>query len=1163
MPISMPWLRPARSILARTEPAGQGGIVNIALRDVSLKDRYTQESGVLFLSGTQALVRLLLTQRARDRKAGLNTAGFVSGYRGSPLGGFDMALWQARDDLKRAGVVFQPGVNEDLAATSVWGTQQIDSLPGKTVDGVFAMWYGKGPGVDRSGDPFKHGNYAGTTEHGGVLVVFGDDHPGKSSTVAHQSEQALAANLIPVLYPSNVEEILEYGLHGWAMSRYTGLWVGLKTVNETVETTATVEVAPDTPRILPPNAPDDGVNIRPQPDYGPQRDESVVIRHRLPRVHNYARANPLDARRFGAAGAKLGVVSSGKAYADLADALALLGIDDDRARGLGLSVYKVALIWPLEPNGLRDFAAGCEELFFVEEKRAFIEDQAAKILINEKTAPLFAGKRDPQGDDLLPSDVQLDPVTIANALLRRMEALGLADDALRAAHARLAGSKPPLPDVLQPRRLPYFCSGCPHNSSTKVPEGSVAMSGIGCHSMAMWMNRDTLKPVQMGAEGANWIGLSHFTSTRHVFQNLGDGTYSHSGLLAIRAAVQANVNITYKILANDAVAMTGGQPVEGALSTEMIVRQVLAEDIARCVVVTDDLARTAVNVPGVAVVARAELARVQKELSAVPGVTVLVYEQVCAAEKRRRRKRKLMPDPALRVFINDAVCEGCGDCSVQSNCVSIQPKETAFGRKRRIDQSSCNKDTSCIEGFCPSFVIVQGGQLRKKSGALDRARLDALPEAQITSAAACNVLITGVGGTGVVTIGSVLAMAANLIGKGANSYNMTGLAQKGGAVFSHLRIAENPAALKGSLVGPAEADLILGCDTVTAASVDGLKTCAPGKTRALLNGSIEPTAAFQANRDYRIDADALMHKLRSTTLETVMVDAGEIAERLLGDKIGANMLLVGYAYQKGWLPLPLAAIRKAIELNGAAVQFNLDAFDLGRLGAIDPQALLPQQPGEAIPALDTLDGLLAHRLAHLTRYQNAAWAQRYAAWVEKARQAEQAVAPGSQVFAMAVARNLAKLMAYKDEYEVARLYGETPWRSSIAETMEGDVKLSLYLAPPLLARPDPETGRPKKIKFGAWIFPALRLLAGFKHLRGTALDPFGRSAERRGERQLIADYEADLALILSRLTAETLPAATAWAEIPEAIRGFGPVKEAAMATARQTRQAAMRAFTTG
>lgn len=1132
--------------------------MNIALRDISLKDRYTQTSGVVFLSGTQALVRLLLMQRARDKEAGLNTGGFVSGYRGSPLGGLDMALWQAREELKQSGVIFQPGVNEDLAATAVWGTQQIDSLPGKTVDGVFAMWYGKGPGVDRSGDPFKHGNYAGTTEHGGVLVVFGDDHPGKSSTVAHQSEQALAANLIPVLYPSNVDEIMEYGLHGWAMSRYTGLWVGLKTVNETVETTATVEIAPGLPRILAPNASEDGTDIRPRPDYGPQRDESVVIRHRLPRVHEYARVNPVDNRRFGVAGAKLGVVSAGKAYTDLADALALLGIDEDRAVALGLSVYKIGLVWPVESVGLRDFSAGCEELLFVEEKRAFLEDQAAKILFNDAAAPLISGKRDPQGHDLLPSDVQLDPVTIANVLMLRLEALGLADEALRAAHAKLGTSTAPPLDPAQPRRLPYFCSGCPHNSSTKLPDGSVAMSGIGCHSMAMWMNRDTLKPVQMGGEGTNWIGLSHFTNTRHVFQNLGDGTYSHSGLLAIRAAVQANVNITYKILANDAVAMTGGQPVEGSLTTEMIVRQVLAENVVRCVVVTDDLDRTAVSVPGVSVVARADLMTVQRELSATPGVTVLVYEQVCAAEKRRRRKRDLMPDPAIRVFINDDVCEGCGDCSVQSNCVSIVPKDTAFGRKRRIDQSSCNKDTSCVEGFCPSFVVVEGGRMRKKAGSLDRSRFADPPEIRIADPEQYNVLITGVGGTGVVTIGSVLAMAANLIGRGANSYNMTGLAQKGGAVFSHLRLTRHPAMLNGSQVGPGAADLILGCDMVTAAGTDGLKTCSPDRTRAILNNTIEPTAAFQANRDYHIDGTALAENVRRVSAETVAIDAGEIAERILGDKIGANMLLVGYAYQKGWLPLPLAPLRRAIELNGAAVQFNLDAFDLGRLGAISPEIFQHSSASGALP--DTLDALVDHRVAHLTRYQNAAWAQRFMDYIAQVRQAEQTVSPGSEVLARAVAVNLSKLMSYKDEYEVARLYAQGAWRSNIADTMEGDMKLSLYLAPPLLSRMNPETGRPEKIKFGPWIFPAMRLLSNFKWLRGTPLDPFGRTQEREQERALIKEYEADMNAILPQLSAGNLAAAVERAQLPDSIRGFGPVKEEAMAAARARRAAIMTKF---
>ncbi|MGO4387779.1 indolepyruvate ferredoxin oxidoreductase family protein [Microvirga sp. 2YAF29] len=1132
--------------------------MNIALRDVSLTDRYTQTSGTLFLSGTQALVRLLLVQGERDRKAGLNTAGFVSGYRGSPLGGLDMELWKTRDLLKGASIVFQPGVNEDLAATSVWGTQQIDSVPGKTVDGVYAMWYGKGPGVDRSGDPFKHGNYAGTTEHGGVLVVFGDDHPGKSSTVAHQSEQALAANLVPVLYPANVQEIMEYGIHGWAMSRYSGLWVGLKTVNETVETTSTVSMAEDMPQITLPTSADASTDIRPKLDYGPQRDEMVVIRQRLPRIHEYARSNKLDVRKLGRAGAKLGIVSAGKAYADLMDALGLLGLDEERAVERGLAVFKVGLVWPLEPSGIKEFAAGCRELFFVEEKRPFLEDQAAKILFNDEMRPHIVGKQDLAGKALLPSDIQLDSMMIAAAILARMEDLGLADDEVRQAYAKAHPTGSPAPDASQPRRVPYFCSGCPHNTSTKVPAGSLAMSGIGCHSMAMWMNRDTLKPVQMGGEGANWIGLSHFTDTKHIFQNLGDGTYSHSGLLAIRAAILSDVNITYKILANDAVAMTGGQPVEGALSTEMIVRQVLAEGAAKVVVVTDDLDRTAIAIPGVDVVARGELIRVQKELSQTPGTTVLVYEQVCAAEKRRRRKRNLMPDPSVRIFINEDVCEGCGDCSVQSNCVSILPVETELGRKRRIEQSSCNKDMSCVEGFCPSFVTVEGGRLRKQSGAVDRESLAGLPEVAAADFENCNVLITGVGGTGVVTIGSVLAMAANLVGKGANSYNMTGLAQKGGAVFSHLRLSSSPDNLKGSQIGPGSADLVLGCDLVTAASPDGIKACSTARTRVILGANPAPTAAFQSNRDFRLDEDRLVSVVRAAAAEAIVLDVEDIAHRLLGDKIGANMMIVGFAYQKGWLPLPLHALRKAIELNGAAVAFNLDAFDLGRLCAVSPELV---SAGEKRPRrLDTLDEIVEHRIGHLTCYQNEKWASRYAHWIERVRKAEHGIAPGSDDLAKAVALNLAKLMSYKDEYEVARLYAESAWKARLNRTFEEHERLSLWLAPPLLSRKDETTGRPKKMRFGPWIFPVLNALSKFRSLRGTPLDPFGWTHERRQERDLISNYERDLALVLSNLTQTNLATAIKIASLPDAIRGFGPVKQAAIEQAEARRNALLQEF---
>ncbi|MBW3098429.1 indolepyruvate ferredoxin oxidoreductase family protein [Pseudohoeflea coraliihabitans] len=1128
--------------------------MNIALRDVSLSDRYTQDAGTLFLSGTQALVRLLITQRERDRKAGLNTSGFVSGYRGSPLGGLDMELWKSRDLLKERSIIFQPGMNEDLAATSIWGTQQIDSLPGKTVDGVFSMWYGKGPGVDRSGDAFKHGNYAGTTEHGGVLVVFGDDHPGKSSTIAHQSEQALSAHMIPVLYPANVQEVLEYGLYGWALSRHTGLWVGMKTVNETLETAATIDVDANAPDLVPPNQSEASADIRPQADYGPQRDESVVMRLRLPRVHEFARANRIDRRTLGQPGARLGVVATGKAYSDLLDALDLLGLDEARAAALGLSVYKVGMIWPVEPTGLKSFAQDCEELFFVEEKRAFVEDQAARLLFNEPSRPRITGKFDPDEAPLLPADVQLDPRTIARALASRLQALGLADEALEERVAKITAAELAVPAADQPRRIPYFCSGCPHNTSTRVPDGSVALSGIGCHAMAMWMDRDTLKPVQMGAEGANWIGLSHFTGTEHVFQNIGDGTYSHSGLLAIRAAVLAGVNITYKILANDAVAMTGGQPVEGELVSDDIVRQVLAENVERVVVVTDDLGRTEISVAGVDIVDRRELPRIQGELARTRGVTVIVYEQVCAAEKRRRRKRKTMPDPTTRVFINEDVCEGCGDCSVQSNCVSILPQETAFGRKRKIDQSSCNKDYSCVEGFCPSFVTVEGGKPRKGGGAIDRDRLKGLPEVDLPPPAVCNVLITGVGGTGVVTVGSVLAMAANLIGMGASCYSMTGMAQKGGAVYSHLRLTASPDDLGGSQVNSASADLLLGCDLVTAASADGLKTCDAGRTRALLSDNPMPTAAFQGDRDYRIDAEALTARVGSAVAEMRAIDADAIAERLLGDRIAANMFMVGYAYQMGWLPLPLAAIRKAIELNGAAVEFNLDALDLGRLAVIDPEAVAPQKTAPV--TLDRLDDLVAHRVAHLRRYQGRRWAQRYEATVRRVHAAEEkALGAGTDELAKAVAFNLAKLMSYKDEYEVARLYADTAWKARLDEAIDGYDRMSLWLAPPFLSQTDPATGRPRKKKFGPWIFTAMRGLSHLRFLRGTPLDPFGRTPERRQERQLIAQYQADLDPLLADLGPANHEAAVELARLPEAIRGFGPVKEEAIALAASRRAA--------
>ncbi|HEX9208429.1 MAG TPA: indolepyruvate ferredoxin oxidoreductase family protein, partial [Steroidobacteraceae bacterium] len=1031
----------------------------VALQNVSLDDKYTLASGRALMSGTQVLVRLPLLQRELDAAAGRNTAGFITGYRGSPLGQYDMELWGELERLKAAHIVFRPGVNEDLAATAVWGTQQAPLLPGAKYDGVFSIWYGKGPGVDRSGDVFKHGNRQGAAQHGGVLVCAGDDHPGKSSTVSHQSEQALAANHIPVLYPSSVQELLEYGMFGWALSRFCGLWIGLKCTNETVEGTQTVDIDPAAFSYVRPDvaAPPTGLNTNPRPMVQREADEMLVTRFRIPAAQAFARANGIDRVVLGGERRALGIVASGKGYADVQQALQVLGIDAARAATLGLRLYKVGMIWPLEPTGLREFARGHEELLFVEEKAAFVEEQAARILYNlpQDQRPRLAGKFDETGQPLLPADQQLQFADVARVIAQRLDRLGLLDAPLREriallearqAHARENAAGPAT-------RTPYFCSGCPHNTSTQVPEGSLALAGIGCHTMAGSMNRRTLMPTQMGGEGLNWTGIAPFTAMPHVFQNLGDGTYFHSGLLAVRGAVQSGVNITYKILYNDAVAMTGGQPVEGHLSPAEICRQLLAERVGRVVLVSDDPDKfrgPGAGLPdGVTVHHRDELQSVQLDLRAVPGVTAIVYEQTCAAEKRRRRKRGEFPDPPKRAFINEAVCEGCGDCSVQANCVSILPKETEFGRKREIDQSNCNKDYSCVKGFCPSFVTVHGGQLRKpKAATLDLSAFASLPAPPLPAlgARSWNVLVTGIGGTGVVTVGSVLAMAAHLEGKRAAIIDMTGLAQKNGAVWSHLRIGAAETQVVGSRVGLAEADLLLGCDLVTAAEKDSVFTLDTTRSRAVINSWLQPTAQFQLDPHARLDLDAELRPIRAGVAAERLhtLDATSLALTLLGNTIGANFLLVGYALQAGGLPLSLAAIERALELNGQAVDFNKGALALGRLAAHDPavidRLLDAATPATTprIPPAQTLDAVVRRRTDYLVEYQDRAYAERYTRLVETVREAERARAPGCTGLADAVARNYFKLLAYKDEYEVARLHSSPAFLEQIRATFDGD-----------------------------------------------------------------------------------------------------------------------------
>ncbi|MDB5424008.1 MAG: indolepyruvate ferredoxin oxidoreductase, partial [Phenylobacterium sp.] len=917
---------------------------------VTLDDKWTVDGGRILLSGTQAIVRMLLAQKAIDRRNGLNTAGYISGYRGSPLGGLDTALWSIGKRLEAADILFQPGVNEDIAATAMRGTQQIDVVPGATRDGVFAAWYGKGPGVDRSGDALKHGNSAGAHAKGGVLCFYGDDHAGKSSSISHHSEQAMAAAMIPSLYPATVGEIIEYGLLGIALSRYSGCWVGIKCVNETVEQTASVDIDLDAfAPVLPPQdpPPPEGINIRLGHHLNPLRNEQVVIDHRLPLVHRFVRANGIDRTIFRAAKPKLGIITTGKSYGDTQGALALLGLTEDRAAALGISLYKVGCIWPLEQQGIVEFAAGHEVLLVVEEKQAFIEPQAASALFNAPGRPLLLGKADETGAPLLSAVLQLDPAEIARVIAGRLDRLGVVEPALQAARERSAARAIVVPanNADTPKRVPFYCSGCPHSTSTKVPEGSFAMSGIGCHAMVRYAYPEqSLTSTHMGAEGANWIGLAPFTDTKHIFQNMGDGTYYHSGSLAIRSAVAAGVNITFKILYNDAVAMTGGQPVDGPISVAEIAQQVRHEGVKTVILLSDDPSRHEGNPalpPGLRIGHRDELDGVQREMREMSGVTVLIYEQTCAAEKRRRRKRGAFPNPPKRMFISKEVCEGCGDCSVQSTCVSVTPVETEFGRKRAIDQSNCNKDYSCLKGFCPSFITVEGAEPRKPERVrIDAGLFDGLPPAAPApiTGDTFNVMVAGVGGTGVITVSAILGMAAHLEGLAVSQFDMTGLAQKNGAVYSHVRIGRTPADLRSSRMGRGEADTLLAFDLVAALADEPAGTLSRDRTRAIANSDVSQTVAFQFDRNAVVSGGLLLSRLGRLLGEDAIysVDAAGLAMALIGDSIASNMLLLGVAAQRGALPVSVEALEQAVRLNGAAVNANLEAFRLGRLLAVRP-----------------------------------------------------------------------------------------------------------------------------------------------------------------------------------------------------------------------------------
>jgi indolepyruvate ferredoxin oxidoreductase len=1151
------------------------------LGEVTLDDKYILDRGRVFMTGTQALVRLPMMQRERDLATGLNTAGFISGYRGSPLGSLDQALWKARQHLQDHHIKFQPAVNEDLAATSIWGAQQLNLFPGAKYDGVFAIWYGKGPGVDRSGDVFKHANSAGTSPHGGVLVLMGDDHAAKSSTVAHQSEHALKAACIPVFNPASVQEYLDFGLHGWAMSRYSGCWIGFKCVTDVVESGAVVEIDPQRVKIALPAdfaMPPGGLNIR-WPD-GFLEQEARLLDYKVYAALAYARANQLDRIVWDSPRARLGIITTGKSYGDTLQALADLGIDERVARDAGIRLYKVAMSWPLEPQGARKFAEGLEEILVVEEKRQLIEYQIKEELYEWREGrrpPRVVGKFDdngewsfaegqPAGNWLLPAHYELSPALIARALAKRFERIGLDKIMGDRYRARLAYLDAKEKAMAKPRvvanRLPYFCAGCPHNTSTKVPEGSRAMAGIGCHFMALWMDRDTATFTHMGGEGAPWIGQAPFTDCPHVFANIGDGTYFHSGLLAIRAAVASGVSMTYKILYNDAVAMTGGQHVDGPLDPAMISRQIAAEGVKPIVAVVDEkeeLPEALDWAPGVTIRPREDLDAVQRELREVKGVSAIIYVQTCATEKRRRRKRHEFPDPAKRVVINELVCEGCGDCSVASNCLAVEPLETEFGRKRAINQSACNKDYSCLKGFCPSFVTVEGGNLKKgkASAPSGDAEFPALPRPQEPALERpFEVLVTGIGGMGVITIGQIMAFAAHLEGKGMTVLDMSGLAQKFGPVMSHVKIARSPEELHSVRVGTGAADLVLGCDLIVTSGAEALSRMNDRTTRVLVNATVSPTAEFVKNPDWQLPGTDLQGDIveAAGAKNVDFIAAGKIATALLGDAIATNMFMLGYAFQKGWVPLSESALLRAIELNGVAVEFNRKAFLWGRRAAVDlARVERLAEPAEVIRISQapprTLDELIARRADFLEEYQDSAYASRYRKLVERVREAE-AQKTGGSALAEAVARYYFKLLAFKDEYEVARLHSDPAFARRIGAMFEGGYKLKFHLAPPILGRRDPRTGEASKSEFGPWMMFAFRILAGLKGLRGTPLDVFVWTAERRAERRLIAEYEAIIAELIDRLDRDNHKLAVEIAQIPEHIRGYGHVKQRHLAAAK-------------
>lgn len=1130
----------------------------MSIRHRALEEKYTAQTGEVLLSGIQALVRLPMLQQGRDRAQGLNTAGYVTGYRGSPLGGVDQNMLKAAVHLQQHNVVFHPGINEDLAATAVWGTQQVNLFDGAKYDGVYALWYGKGPGIDRSADVLKHGNAAGSSRFGGVLLVAGDDHAAKSSTFPHQSDHTLAASMIPVLSPSGVQEVIDFGLHGWAMSRYSGCWVALKAISDTIESSAIVDISPERIQIRLPqdiDIPPDGLNIRwPDP---PLVQEKRLLHHRLYAALAYARANKLNRVVLDSPNARLGIITTGKSYLDVMQALDDLGIDPSLAAEIGLRIFKVGMVWPLEPEGVRHFAEGLEEILVVEEKRQIIEYQLKEQLYNwrEDVRPRVVGKFAekgewalPHGEWLLPAAGELTPAMIARALADRLATVfesRVMHDRLkfyREKEAQLQLKRESLP------RVPHYCSGCPHNTSTRVPDGSRALAGIGCHYMALWIEPHTQTFSQMGGEGVPWIGQAPFTETTHVFANLGDGTYFHSGIMAIRAAIAAKVNITYKILYNDAVAMTGGQHVDGQLDVPSITRQLHAEGVNQIVITSDQpekYAHCPDLAPGVTIHHRRELDEIQRNLRCVPGTTILIHDQTCAAEKRRRRKRGEMEDPKRRAYINAQVCEGCGDCSTKSGCLSVVPLETPLGRKRKIDQSSCNKDFSCLEGFCPSFVTVEGGKLRSlhREQISKLACMPALPTPTRPAVdSPYSIMVTGIGGSGVITIGQVLGMAAHLDNLGVTVLDMAGLAQKGGSVWSHVRIAAKQESLHAVRIAAGDANLVLGCDLVVTASGEALAKIRENFSHVVVNNHDTPTSAFLNQPDLQPPTQGMKSSLQQAcgAGHFAEVNASRLGVALLNDAMASNMFMLGFAWQKGLVPVSEEAIQEAIRLNATAADLNQQAFTWGRHAAHDlnrVESLLSNNSVIQFVPRETVETVVHLRSKHLTAYQNPTLAVRYRQLVQRVRDAESKLTPTRQVLTLLVAKRYAQLLAYKDEYEVARLYTDPAFLAEIQANFDGNYRLKFHLAPSWMTR-----GKQTKRELGPWVLRAMKVLSVFKFLRGTSMDPFGWQADRKLERQIISEFEALLALVVDKLSADNLAQVIELVGLFKNVRGFGHVK---------------------